>query len=153
MANTYTQIYIHIVIVVKGRQSLIPDNKKTNLYKYITGILQNKNHKLISINGTSNHVHILIGYNPVEALSALVKELKRCITNYINEQRWIKGKFSWQTGFAAFSYSRSQLSNVIRYIENQEQHHREKTFREEYIEMLKKFEVEYNTKFIFDDID
>lgn len=153
MANTYTQIYIQVVTVVKGRQSLIPNDKKIDLYKYITGIIQNKNHKLISINGTPNHNHILIGLNPAESLSALIKEVKRCSTNYINEQRWVRGKFSWQEGYGAFSYSRSQLDKVIGYIDNQEKHHHKKTFREEYIEMLKRFEVLYNEKFIFDDIE
>ena len=153
MANTYTQIYIQIVIVVKGRHCLIPSAQKENLYKYITGIIRNKNHKLISINGVSNHIHFLIGMNPVEALSALVKEVKRCSTNFINEQKWVKGKFSWQEGYGGFSYSRSQLDKVIKYIENQEKHHMKKTFREEYIEMLKKFEVVFDEKFIFEDIE
>jgi len=132
---------------------LIPSAKKENLYKYITGIIRNKKHKLISINGVSNHIHFLIGLNPVESLSAIVKEVKRCSTNFINEQKWVKGTFSWQAGFGGFSYSRSQLDNVIRYIENQEKHHMKKTFREEYIEMLKKFEVVFDEKFIFEDIE
>jgi REP element-mobilizing transposase RayT len=153
MANTYTQIYIQIVIIVKGRHCLIPDEKKENLYKYIAGIIRNKNHKLISINGISNHIHILIGLNPAEALSYLIKEVKRCSTNFINEQKWLRGKFSWQNGYGGFSYSRSQLDKVINYIKNQEKHHQKKTFREEYIEMLNKFEVEYNEKFIFEDIE
>ena len=153
MANTYTQIYIQIVIVVQGRHCLIPSEKRENLYKYITGIIRNKKHKLISINGISNHVHILIGLNPAEALSDLIKEVKRCSTNFINEQKWLKGKFSWQNGYGGFSYSRSQLDNVINYIKNQESHHKKKTFREEYIEMLKRFEVEYDEKFIFEDIE
>ncbi len=153
MANTYTQIYIQIVIVVKGRHCLIPNGNKERLYKYITGIIQNKKHKLISINGVSNHIHILIGLNPAEALSDLVKEVKRCSTNFINEQNWMKGKFNWQDGYGGFSYSRSQLDKVIKYIVNQENHHKKKTFREEYIEMLKKFEVVYDEKFIFEDVE
>jgi putative transposase len=153
MSNSYTQIYIQIVIVVKGRYCLIPNKKKENLYKYITGIIQNKKHKLIAINGIPNHIHILIGLNPAEALSALVKEIKRCSTNFINEQKWLKGKFSWQNGYGGFSYSRSHLDRIINYIKNQEKHHKRKTFREEYIEMLKKFEVEYDEKFIFEDIE
>ena len=152
-ANTYTQIYIQIVIVVKGRNCLIPDDKKTTLYKYITGIIKNKKHKLIAINGVSNHIHFLIGLNPVESLSGLIKEVKRCSTNFINEQKWVKGKFSWQSGYGGFSYSRSQLNSVIRYIENQEKHHSKRTFKEEYIEMLNKFEVVYNEKFIFKDLE
>ena len=153
MANTYTQIYIQIVIVVKGRQNLIPKVRQVDLYKYITGIIRNKDHKLISINGVPNHIHFLIGLNPSEALSVLVKEVKRCSTNFINEQRWIIGRFCWQSGYGGFSYSRSHLDRVINYIENQEKHHRRKTFREEYLEMLKRFEVIYNERFIFDDID
>jgi putative transposase len=153
MANTYTQIYIQVIIVVKGRQSLIPDHRKASLYRYITGIIQNKDHKLIRINGIPNHVHFLVGLNPAEALSDLVKEVKRCSTNYINDRKWLKGHFSWQGGYGGFSYSRSHLDRVIKYIENQEIHHRRRTFREEYLEMLKKFEVMYNEKFIFEDIE
>ena len=153
MPNTYTQIYIQNVIVVKNRNYLIPFQKKEILYKYITGIIQNKKHKLLAINGIPNHIHFLIGMNPAEALSDLIKEVKRCSTNFMNEQKWVKGKFSWQEGFGGFSYSRSHLDRVINYIKNQERHHKRKSFKEEYIQMLKKFEVVYNEKFIFDDIE
>ncbi len=153
MANTYTQIYIQIVIVVRGRHCLIPDEKKENLYKYITGIIQNKKHKLISINGIQNHIHILIGLNPAEALADLIKEIKRCSTNFINERKWARGKFSWQNGYGGFSYSHSHLDKVINYIKNQEEHHKQKTFREEYVEFLKNYEIEYDEKFLFEDID
>jgi len=153
MANTYTQIYIHVVIVVRNRQCLIPIDKKVILYNYMTGVIQNKKHKLIRINGISNHIHILIGLNPAEALSDLMKEVKRCSTNFINEKKWIRHKFAWQEGFGGFSYSRSQLDNVIRYIDNQEKHHKKKTFRKEYIEMLEKFEVEFDDRYIFQDVD
>ncbi|HSD64159.1 MAG TPA: transposase [Ignavibacteriaceae bacterium] len=108
---------------------------------------------LYLINGIPNHIHFLIGLNPSEALSDLVKEVKRCSTNYINGQGWVRGQFSWQEGYAGFSYSRSQLDRVIRYIENQEKHHHRKTFKEEYVEMLRKFEVTYNEKFLFDEIE
>ncbi len=153
MANTYTQIYIQIVIVVRGRHCLIPDEKKENLYKYITGIIQNKKHKLISINGIQNHIHILIGLNPAEALADLIKEIKRCSTNFINERKWARGKFSWQNGYGGFSYSQSHLDKVINYIKNQEEHHKQKTFREEYVEFLKNYEIEYDEKFIFEDVE
>lgn len=153
MANTYTQLYIQIVIVVKGRHCLIPNDKKENLYKYITGIIWNKKHKLISINGISNHIHFLIGLNPSEALSEFVKEVKRCSTNFINEQKWLRSKFSWQKGFGGFSYSRSQLDKVVKYIENQEKHRKKRTFREEYIEMLKKFKVKFDDKYIFEEVE
>ena len=153
MANTYTQLYIQIVIVVKGRHCLIPNDKKENLYKYITGTIQNKTHNLISINGISNHIHFLIGLYPSEALSELVKEVKRCSTNFINEQKWLRSKFSWQKGFGGFSYSRSQLDKVVKYIENQEKQHKKRTFREEYIEMLKKFKVKFDDKYIFEEVE
>ncbi len=152
MANTFTQLYVHIVIVVKGRQSLIPESKKEILYKYMSGIFRNKGHKLIAINGMPDHVHILIGLNPAGALSDLIKEIKRCSTNFINEKKWVKGKFGWQEGYGGFSYSRSQLDKVIKYIENQEMHHKRKTFREEYLRMLKEFEVRYDERFVFEDV-
>lgn len=123
------------------------------ILKYVTGIIRNKKHKLIAINGTSNHIHILIGLNPAESLSNLIKEVKRCSTNFINEQKWIKYKFSWQEGYGGFSYSRSQLNNVIKYIENQENHHKIKTFRKEYIEMLEKFDMKFDKKYIFENVD
>jgi len=152
MANTYTQIFIHIVFVVKGRANLIPSDKKEELYKYIAGIIKEKKHKLFIVNGMSDHVHILLGYNPIEALSELIKEVKRCSSMFINNNKWVRGRFEWQAGYGAFSYSKSQIDDVYRYIENQEKHHKIKTFREEYIEMLKKFEVEYDEKYIFKDV-
>ncbi len=152
MPNTYTQIYIHVIIVVKGRKCLIPGDRKNQLYKYITGIIQNKNHKLIVINGVSNHIHMLIGMNPSESLSNLMKEVKRCATNYINEQKWLKGKFAWQAGFGAFSYSRSQLDKVVKYIQSQEKHHQRKSFMEEYVELLEMFEVEFDSRYIFKEV-
>jgi REP element-mobilizing transposase RayT len=150
MANTYTQIYIHIVFTVKGKLSLIPQKHKIELYKYITGIITNKNQKLIRINGTSDHIHILIGLKPDKALSDLVRDIKANSSKFINEKRWILGKFAWQEGFGAFSYSHSQLDNVIRYIDNQEEHHKTKSFKEEYLEILEKFKVEYNKDYLFD---
>lgn len=152
MANTYTQIFIHIVFVVKGRANLIPSDKKEELYKYIAGIIKEKKHKLFIVNGMSDHVHILLGYNPIEALSELIKEVKRCSSMFINNNKWVRGRFEWQAGYGAFSYSKSQIDDVYRYIENQENHHKIKTLREEYIEMLKKFEVEYDEKYIFKDV-
>ncbi len=153
MANTYTQIYLHIVFAVKGRTNLIPQSKKVELYKFRTGIVKARGHKLLCINGMSNHIHILIGYNPEEALSTLVKEIKRSSTNYINKQAWFPGKFYWQEGYGGFSYSRSQRDDVVHYIQKQEEHHRIKGFREEYEEILQKFNVEYDVKYIFTDMD
>ena len=153
MANTYTQIYVQIVFAVKGRQNLIKKNHKDELYKYITGIVRNKNQKLISINGMSDHIHILIGLKPDIALSDLVRDIKANSSKFINKKNWFMGKFNWQEGFGAFSYSRSQLNRVIKYIENQEKHHKKKSFKEEYLELLQKFGVEYKDKYLFDFIE
>ena len=149
MANTYTQIYIHVVFAVSGRQSLLKKEFREEIQKYITGIIRNKGHKLIAINGMADHVHILIGLRPDTALSDLVRDIKANSSKFINEQRWVAGRFSWQEGFGAFSYSHSQLEGVIHYIQNQEKHHSKKSFREEYLEMLRKFQVEYDTRYIF----
>ncbi len=153
MANTYTQIYIHIVFAVQGRQNLIPKEHKEELHKYITGIVQNKGQKLIAINSMPDHVHIFIGMKPAVALSDLVRDIKNNSSTFINEKKWVRGKFIWQKGFGAFSYGHSQIDTVVKYIQNQEEHHEKKTFREEYLEMLKKFEVEYNEKYLFEWIE
>lgn len=153
MADTYTQIYIHVIFTVQGRQNLISKQYKDELYKYITGIIQSKKQKVIVIGGMPDHIHILIGIKPDIALSDLVRDVKANSSKFINEKRWVVGKFSWQEGFGAFSYSQSQLDSVASYIKNQEKHHSKKTFREEYLELLKKFDVEYNPKYIFDWID
>jgi len=153
MADTYTKIYVHVIFTVQGRQNLISKQHKDELYKYITGIIQNKKQKVIAINGMPDHIHILIGIKPDIALSDLVRDVKANASSFINEKRWIMGKFNWQEGFGAFSYSHSQLDSVANYIRNQEKHHSRKTFREEYLELLKKFDVEYDSKYIFDWID
>ena len=150
MANTYSQLYIQIVFAVKGRQNLISNKWKDELYKYITGIITNEDQKLLAINGMSDHIHILIGLKPNKALSDLVRDIKANSSRFINEKRWINGKFEWQTGFGAFSYSQSQLTNVINYIQNQEEHHKTKTFKEEYIDFLKAFEIEYKDEYTFE---
>lgn len=152
MANTYTQIYIHIVFAVKGRQNLISKDWKDEIYKYITGIISNESQKLIAINGMSDHIHILVGLKPDKSLSDLVRDVKANSSRFINERNWINGKFEWQTGFGAFSYNHSQLTNVINYIKNQEEHHKKKTFKEEYVEFLKSFDVDYKNEYIFDDV-
>ena len=149
MANTYTQIYIHLVFAVNGRQRLIATEFKEELYKYIAGIIRNENQKLIAINGMPDHVHIFIGLRPDMALSNLVREIKSASSNFINSKRWVKGKFSWQEGFGAFSYSDSQVSIVARYIENQEAHHANRSFKDEYLEMLGRFNVEFDSKYVF----
>lgn len=152
MANTYTQIYIQIVFAVKGRQSLISARWKDELYKYITGIITNEGQKLIAINGMPDHIHIFIGLKPNKALSDLVRDVKANSSKFINQRQWLAGKFEWQEGFGAFSYSRSQLGNVVRYIDNQEEHHRKKTFKEEYLEFLKLYDVDFHPAFVFDEV-
>ena len=148
--STYSQIYIQIIFAVKGRDSLIREAWEEQLYKYITGIVRNKGQKMLAINGVANHIHFLIGMKPSCCLSDLVREIKKSTNVFINEHNLTKFKFSWQSGFGAFSYSQSQLDNVIAYIMNQKEHHKKKTFKEEYLLLLKKFEVTYNDQYLFD---
>jgi len=149
MANTYTQIYLHIVFAVEGRQNLIAPEHNDELQKYITGIVTAQKHKLIAINNMPDHLHLLVGLRPDAALSDLVRDVKAGSSKFINEKRWVMGRFSWQEGFGAFSYARSQLGAVIRYIQYQQKHHAKKSFRDEYLELLEKFGVEYDRKYIF----
>jgi putative transposase len=152
MANTYTQIHIHFVFAVKYRLGLINPEWKEQLYKYITEITQSNNHKLLAINGMPDHIHILIGMRPTQSISDLMKEVKQSSSLWINEKKLSSIKFEWQEGYGAFSYSKSQIDNVIKYINNQEEHHKKKSFIEEYLEMLTKFEVEYDEKYVFKDL-
>ncbi len=152
MANTFTQLHIQLIFAVQNRTGLIDKFWKDRLYAYMTGIIQNNGHKLLIINGMPDHVHILIGFRTTQALSELVQVVKRDSSKWINENKLVRGKFSWQEGFAAFSYSHSHLQNVIEYIKNQEEHHRKLTFLEEYKLFLEKFEIEFDEKFIFKEI-
>lgn len=149
MANTFSQIYIQTVFAVEGRQSLIKPEFKEELYKYIAGIVRNQGQKLISINGMSDHVHILMGLRPAMALADLVREIKADSTNFINKKKWVRGRFSWQEGYGAFSYGHSQLDTIIRYIRNQETHHRRRSFKDEYLNLLKKFDIAFDDKYVF----
>jgi REP element-mobilizing transposase RayT len=149
MANTYTQIYIQIVFAVEGRQNLIKPEYNDELQKYITGIVSAKRQKLIAINNLPDHLHLLVGLRPDSSLSELVRDIKAGSSKFINGKRWVIGRFSWQEGFGAFSYSRSQIGIVIRYIENQQHHHAKHSFRDEYITLLEKFGVEYDRRYIF----
>jgi putative transposase len=153
MPNTYSQMYVQVVIVVKFRQSLIQKSWKEELYKYITGIVTNKGQKLLRINGVENHVHILLNVKPNIALSDLMRDIKANSGKWINEQKLCNHKFQWQEGFGAFTYSISQLDNVIKYIENQEEHHKKQSFKEEYIAFLKNFQIEYKDEYLFDFIE
>ena len=149
MANTYTQIYIQIVFAVEGRQNLIDPKHNDDLQKYITGIVKRQRQKLIALNNLPDHVHLLIGQRPDSALSDLVGDIKSGSTNFINRHRWVKGRFNWQEGFGAFSYSRSQLDTVIRYVQNQQKHHQRRSFHDEYLKLLDRFEVPYDERYIF----
>ena len=153
MAGTFSQIYIQYVFAVRGRQNLLQKQWRTEVFKYISGIIKGKNQKPIIVNGVADHVHVFVGLKPSMNISDLVRDVKNNSSNFINEQKWVNGKFSWQEGYGAFSYSHSQLDNVYQYIANQEQHHRKKTFREEYLEFLEKFEIAYNEKYLFDWLD
>ncbi len=153
MANTYTQIYIQVVFTVKGRQNLIPKQYREELHKYITGIITKRNQKLLAIFAMPDHLHLLVGLKPNISISDLVRDIKAGSSKFISDNNWIKGKFSWQEGFGAFSYSKSQVDDVIKYILNQEEHHKTKTFKEEYLDFLKKFEIEYNEKYLFEWIE
>jgi putative transposase len=149
MANTYTQIYLHIVFAVSGRACVIRPDCKEELQKYITGILTRRKQKLIAINCMPDHTHLLLGLKPDEAPSELVGRIKSGSTNHINEQRWIGCRFSWQEGFGAFSVSHSHLSTVINYIRNQDEHHRHGSFQKEYVELLKRHQVPYDDRYVF----
>ena len=153
MPGTFSQIYIQVVFDVKGRKNLISKAWKEELHKYIAGIIKGKEQKPIIVNGMPDHIHAFIGLRPSKAISDLVRDLKNNSSNFINEKKWIQGKFSWQEGYGAFSYSHSQIENVYNYILNQEEHHKKKTFREEYIDFLKKSNVEYNNKYLFEWIE
>jgi len=153
MANTFSQIYIQIVFAVKGRENLIRREHKEELHKYITGIVKGKKQKMLAINCMPDHTHMFLGFTPDMKISDLVRDVKSISSGFINEKKFIKGKFNWQHGFGAFSYSHSHIDRVVKYVLNQEEHHKKKTFREEYVGLLEKFNVEYDPKYIFEFYD
>jgi putative transposase len=153
MPNTYTQIHIHAVFTVQDRYCLIGNSWKEELYRYIYGILQKNGHKVLAINGMQDHIHIFFGMRPTQSLSGLMQDIKGDSSKWINLKGFVKGRFSWQEGYGAFSYSRSQVNHVIEYIKNQEIHHRKKTFIEEYLEFLEKFEIPYDERYIFKSVE
>jgi REP element-mobilizing transposase RayT len=152
MANTYTQLYIHVVFAVKGRANVISKSWRDQLYQYITGIIKNKNQKLMIINGVGDHLHILLSLKPDCILSELIRDIKSNSSKWVNDNGYVMGKFEWQSGFGAFSLGASQLTSLTNYIKNQEEHHRKKTFREEYIEFLKDYEIDFKSEYIFEDL-
>lgn len=150
MAGTYSQIYIQIVFAVKGRENLLQREWRADVFKYMSGIIRNKGHKPIIVNGVSDHVHIFVGLKPSMALSDLVRDIKNNSSNFINDHAWIKGRFCWQEGYGAFSYSHSQIAYVYDYILNQETHHARQIFKDEYMDFLKKFEIEHDVRYLFE---
>lgn len=152
MANTYSQIHIQVVFAVEARQCLIRPEFKEELQKYITGIISERQQKLLAIHCMPDHTHILIGLKPSIALSDLVRDIKSGSANFINGKRWVVGRFSWQEGFGAFSYGHSQIPAVARYIQDQVKHHSRRSFRDEYLEFLKRFEIEHDERFIFKEV-
>ncbi len=149
MAGTFSQVYIHVIFAVKNRDSLIHSSWEEELYKYISGIVKNKGQKLLAINGMPDHIHLFIGMKPSCCLSDLVREIKKSSNVFIKEKKFSKFQFNWQEGYGAFSYSHSQIDSVVKYILNQKQQHEKKTFHEEYLEFLKKFEIEYKNEYLF----
>ena len=150
MANTYTQIYIHIIFSTRARAKLIHSSFREELFKYISGIIKRKGQTPLAVNGTSDHIHIFVGIKPDKSVSDLVRDIKHFSTNFVKDKKLTRTKFLWQEGYAAFSYSHSQINSVIKYIINQEKHHKTKLFTEEYTEFMKKFKVEYDEKYLLD---
>jgi len=151
MANTYTQIHLHFIFGVKHRAAVIKPVWEDELYRYITGIVQNNGHKMIIINGMPDHLHLLVGTRPTQSVSNLLQDIKGSSSKWINEHNFSSHKFAWQGGYGAFSYSRSQLPTVINYIKRQKEHHKKRSFRQEYIAFLEKFDVDYDERYIFNE--
>lgn len=153
MANTYTQLYIQFVFAVKHRHGLIQSGWKDELYRYITGIVQNQGHKLLAINGMPDHLHVFVGLNPKQSISDLLQDIKSDSSKWINDKKHTTRKFEWQTGYGAFSYSHSHIDAVVKYIDNQEKHHHKRTFMEEYLDFLRKFDVPYDERYLFKPVE
>ncbi len=150
MAGSYSQIYLQYVFAVKGRQNLLQKPWREEVFKYISGIIKGKNQKPIIVNGVSDHVHVFVGLKPAMPIPDLIRDIKNNSSNFINENKWVNGKFSWQEGYGVFSYSHSQIDKVYRYIANQEAHHEKKTFKGEYIDFLVKSGIDYDEKYLFE---
>lgn len=150
MPNTYSQIYIQIIFAVKYRDAVIHGSWEDKLYKYITGIVQNTGNKMLAINGMPDHIHFVIGYNMNTKIPDLVREIKKASNKFIREQQFVCSNFQWQEGYGAFSYSKSHLDAVIKYVQNQKKHHAKRTFRDEYLDLLNKYEIDYSEEYVFD---
>ncbi len=152
-SGTYSQIYIQLVFVVKSRQNFLKKEFREEIFKYMSGIITAKGQKSIIINGVEDHVHLFIGLKPSMRLSDLVRDVKNNTTNFINEKQFLKSKFSWQIGYGAFSYSHSHIDNVYQYILKQEEHHKKKSFKQEYMLLLKRFNIEFKEEYLFEFFD
>jgi len=148
--GTFTQIYVQLVFAVQNREAVLIRKIRLRVFEYMSGILTTMKHKSIIVNGTSNHVHILLGLNPSISVSETVHDIKRSSSLFINNEKLCLGRFSWQEGYGGFSYSRSQIGEIYNYIANQETRHRKKTFQQEYIDYLNENEMEFDKQFLFD---
>ena len=150
MPKTHTQLYVQYMFTIKGRKNFIPLEHNKLLHKYIRGIVEKRRSNILAINNTADHMHILASVNPNYSYAKFIQEIKAGSSKYINDQKWVTGKFQWQAGYGAFSYSKSQIENVIKYIDDQQLHHQKRTFREEYLEFLKIFQIDYDDKYLFE---
>lgn len=149
MANTYSQVHLHFIFAPKYRQALVNSDWEVALYKYITGVVEARQHKMIAINCMSDHIHMLVGFRTTQSIADFMQDVKADSSQWINTNRFCGSRFEWQTGYGVFSYSKSQVPNVIHYIQMQKEHHRKLTFRDEYRSFLEKFEVVYDERYIF----
>jgi REP element-mobilizing transposase RayT len=153
MARIHTQLYVQYVFTVKGRKNFIPESKNTQLQNFIRGIVEKRKSTLLAINNVPDHMHILVSINPNYSFAKFIQDVKAGSSKFINDKKWIKGKFQWQTGYGAFSYSRSHVENVVNYINNQQKYHEIKSFRDEYLEFMEKFKIEYEDNYLFEFYD
>jgi REP element-mobilizing transposase RayT len=153
MANTYSQVYLHFVFAVEGRMNLLPVSHNDELQKYITGIVQNRKQKMLAINNMPDHLHLLVGFGTTMSMADFMEEVKSISSKFINNKGWVREKFAWQRGYGVFSYSHSQIDQVIKYIINQQEHHKKQTFKEEYLKIMTQFKIEYDPMYLFDWIE
>ena len=150
MANTFSQIYLQFVFAVQNRQSLIAKEHKEELHKYITSVVQNRKAKMLAVNCMSDHTHLFVGFKPTILISEFIKEVKVESNEFINSKNWMRGKFNWQEGYGVFSYGNSQIDTVVNYVFNQEFHHQKRTFKQEYLGLLRKFDIAFEERYLFE---
>jgi len=147
---SYSQIYLQFVFATKYREALIQPPHQAEVFPFISGLVNSMGHRCYAVNGMPDHVHVFMSFNPKKSPSETIKEIKRASTNFINSKQWFPGKFQWQNGYGCFSYGKSQVDSVVKYIQNQKQHHLKRSFKEEYLAFLEKFEIEYDSQYLFD---